>query len=546
MPPTIIAFMTSRRITCTLLIAVVVVLATLPGCGEPSLSSSEQIVLRDIFRSGLEMQSDPFVRAETLRAMTLTGDPELADHVEPLLSDSSPMVQVAAFRKIVSTDHRSARQRAMYLFNRSDEAVQYQILDASLTYGSDTLQRTMLERALRVDSSRLRLRALQDGLLRDIEQAREDGDEEQLRHELLPELSRYVDDEDPEIAAIALATLTEAGQYDRADAFIERLADDSNSTEDRIDAARTLVFARVERAREIYTEILDDVGAYDPDTLGIPDRRIDERLLRLAVLGETILGNPEFVDPAMTYLDGAESSETVEVLEVLAANPSPDASIALRTHMRDANPTVRRRAIALYGERDDVRPDALIGALRHDDYESQRMLVGFLSDQFADSWVDYLDGRLDDGDPDTVERTLRMMQTVLRNDHEFRTIAPLQNRLENLATGESGGFDIPTEQEDDALSEQLESIANIAAYLLFRVSDEGAFQEVIRQNPDPQTRYAYLEHLVNHDPHEHIGILRQYLYDDIYALRLMAATGLWIAFADTATWPVEEPEDESP
>ena len=533
-----------RRVASALLVTTVLALAIAPGCGEAELSSSEQELIRDIFRSGLENPVDPFVRAETLRAMKITEVPELADHAEPLIADPHPMVQVAAYRKMVAADHPSARQRAMHLFNRGDEDQQYQLLDISLRYGSDTLRRTMLERALRVDSSRLRLRALEEGLLKEIEQAREEGDDNELRHELLPELSRYVDDNDPEIAAIALATLTEAGQYDRADAFIERLADESNSTEDRVDAARTLVFARIDRARDLYTEMLDDVGAYDPDALGIPDRRIDDRLLRLAVLGKTVLGNPDFVDPAMAYLDGADTTETVEVLEVLAANPSPDASIALRTHMRDANATVRRRAIALYGERDDVRPDALIGALRHDDYETQRMLVGFLSQQFAEPWVDYLRERLDDTNPDTVEQTLRMMQSILRSDEELATIAPLQQRLEHLATGENLPFDTSALPDDEELASQIESISNVAAYLLFRVSEEGAFREVIRQNPDPQTRYAYLEHLTSHDPREHVGVLREYLYDDIYALRLMAAAGLWSAFRDSASWPVQSEGDD--
>ncbi len=514
------------------------------GCRDTSVSSSDEEAMRNIYRSGLEMQNDPFVRAETLRAMKLTGDPELADHAIDLVDDPHPMVRVAALRKLVSANHPRARQRALLLFNRSDDDEEkYQIFDASVVSESDTLRRAIIERGLRDDAPRLRMRALEEGLLRQIDEAQQEGDDELLRHELLPELSDYIDDGDPQIAAVALQTIAEAGRAQWADEFIDRLADDARPVDERVDAARTLVFGGVADAEELFEEILDDVGAYDPDALGIPERQIDDRLLRLAVLGLTILGHPEFVDPAMEYLDDATTAETVEVLQVLAENPAEDASIALRTHMRDANATVRRQSIMLYGERDDIRPDALIGALRHDDYETQQMLVAILSQRFPDRWQEYLASRLADADAVTVEQTLRSMQTMLSSDEELASIAPLVDRLQELAVGENLGFEVDESDEDELARKQ--SIANIAAYLLFRVSDEGSFREVIRENPDPQTRYAYLEHLMMHEPEAHVDILRDYLYDDLFALRLMAATGLWRVFADELSWPaVEEGEEE--
>ena len=519
--------------------ALILVTALSTGCPSSQLSEAEEEELTKIFRSGLEMGDDPFVRAETLRAIDLTGDPRLAEQALGLTDDPHPMVQIAALRVLVRADHPQARQRAMHLFNRGDEDLRYHILDVCLTDGNETLRRALQTRALRSNSSRLRLRALEDGLLQKIAQAQEAGDDEALRRELWPELGTYVDDDHPDVAATALRALLDAGQQERAEAVIERYQDDSLDTDERVAAARILMQARVEQARPAFEALLERAGAFDPEALGIPERRVDDDLLRLTVLGLAALGDPEFVAPAQRHLDEADLEQTLEVIDALAANPTSDAAVTLRTHMRDARADIRRRAIILYGQREDARPDALFGAIRHDDFEAQRSIVTILTERFPDQWRDYLAGRLESTDAERVESALRTMQQLLRTDEELAVIEPLQPLLERLATGE----ELPLEVDDDqATQAQISTIANLAAYMLFRISDEGTFFDVMANTPDRQTRYAYLEFLATNQPQDHIDTLRGYLYDDLFVFRLLAATGLWRAFADTVQWRGPAPE----
>lgn len=500
----------------------------LSGCRSDQLTEAETREMEDIFRSGLEMGDDPFIRAETIRVLDLADDPRLVELIAPLTDDSEPVVRIAALRTMIRTDADTSRvrRRTVNTFNSAGEEERYRVLEAALEFGDVTLRRTLIERALRSDSARLRQRALQDGLLAAIDEAREAGEDERLRNDLLPELGTYVDDDEPQIAATALAALIEAGQYERADRFIERFLDDGAATEDRIAAARILIQARVEKAGEAYIEVLDGVGAYDADSLGIPQRRIDDGLLRMAILGRASLGDTDFAEAAIDYRADASTEEILEVLDALGPNPSQDAAITLGTAMRDANPRIRRRAIALYGQRPDARDSHLRGALsRREDFEAQKMLATILTTRFADEWQEFLQRRLQSEDLTTVEDTLRDMQSLLRTEEELQVILPLRPQLEELATANADGAD-----------EQQIQIRNLAAYMLFRISEEGTVHDVLQNNSDPQTRYAYLEHLVLHEPTKHLQTFRDHLYDDLFVLRLMAATGLAIAFQDQINW----------
>ncbi len=496
------------------------------GCKDNNLTEEEVELIEAILRSGLEMDDDAYVRAETLRVIELTGDERLASWADPLTRDDDPMVRVAALRVLVQADPGSAttRARALNVFARGETDERYEVLDVALAYGDPTLRRTLIERAQRSSAPRLRLRALQEGLFVQIDEARAAGNDDLLRQELLPELGTIVDDEDPEVAATALAALIEAGQTDRADRFIATFADPGADIERRVDAGRILLNARVRAAEDTFHKLLEAAGAYDPGSLGVPQRRIDERLLRLAVLGLVAMGREDFVEPALGYRTGATVDDNVEILRALGENPHPDAAVTLSTAMRDASPAIRRTAIALYGVREDASFSRLRGAMDRDDFISQRLVAGFLSDRFADEWQRFLGQRLDSDDTQVVQQTLRTMQILLRTEEELQVLQPMTEQLLRLAT------------DDDP------ETASLAAYLLFRVSDEGEFQEILRQNRDPQTRYAYLEHLATHHPQQHIAVFRNHLLNDHFSLRLMSAAGLVLAFQDSIEWEVVEAE----
>lgn len=501
-------------------------LVSVPGCKGERLTEDEEAVLEAIFRSGLEMSDDPYVRAETLRVMELTGDRRLGDWADPLTRDQDRMVRLAALRKLLLAGHDQAGRRALSLFTRGNAVEQYQVLEMVLRHGDEELQATMLERARRSGSGKIRLRALEAGLMEEVERAKREGDE-RLGAELLPELGRFVDDEDPEIAARALRALIDAGQTERAERFIALFLDRRATLEERRDAGRILVRARVEEAREAFLEILESVGAYDGETFGIPEREVADDLVRLSVLGMSALGEPEFARLAQEYRTGSDVEETLEVLRALGPNPSPEAAVTLSTAMRDSHPEIRRSAIVLYGARPDAQASRLRGAMGRDDFEAQKTIVSIMVERFAEDWRDFLATRLRSDDAMAVEQTLEMLRTVLRNEEELAVAAALAPELERLAGSATPG------------DERSVRTAGLASYLLLRVSGERAAGMGIGKNSDLQTRYAYLEHLVTNAPGEEVGLMREHLYDDSFALRLMAAAGLAAAFQDQLSWSVE-------
>lgn len=501
------------------LIVMLLAMMMMTACSAESLRDGERETIDAILRSGLEMGDDPFVRAETLRALELIDDARVVELAEPLLDDPSPMVRVAALRLMILHDHPRARQEAMANYNRADDPEKRLIVATALELGSDTLRRTMISRALRAEDPRQRRMAFEAGPYATVEALQEAGDETTLRRSALPELGGFVEDPDPDIAAMALARLTEAGQPDRAQAFIERFADTKQPLEARLDAGRILVRSRAELARETFADLLERAGVYDAETLGLPQRRIDPQLVRVAALGLTALGDETYVASAQEYLRGAEVEPTIEVLSALATNPSDDAAVSLRIAMRDAREPVRRAAINLYAARDDAQPDALISAMRIDDFETQKLIAGQLTERFAEAWRETLSARLQN--EEQAAETLRTLQMVLRDEAELELIvAPLAARLEALASSDNA------------------EVAALAAYLLLRVDSDGELPEAIRASSDPQIRQAYLEYLATSEtPTQYLDELRANLFEDRFVLRLFAAAGMWRAFPDQVRAP---------
>ena len=514
-----------HRLTTTagLLVALLAAAFSL-GCQSDTITDDEARIAVDIYRTGLEMEADPYVRAETLRALATADDPRLAEFADPLTRDPDPMVRLAALDTLIHYDASRARDRAMLIYNQGDVDERRQVLHLSADSDNSRLRNVMLERAQRSSDASLRRLSLERGLIADIQAAQEEGDEELLERDLYPKLGRHVDDDDLEVASLALRRLLEAGQEGRAQRFLERLQDEQRPIEERRRAAELLLRARADSAAPVFADILQSVGAHDPDELGIPDEPIDDQLLRLAVLGLVALGNDDFIAPAQAHLHDADVSDHMTILEALSANPNPEITITLRADTADANDDIRRQAIDLYGERQDARASTLFRTLRRDDLETQRRAVSILSHRFLDDFREDLDDRLHRDDLDDVEDTLQILQETLRRDEELAVLSPLGERLEFLATHQPASADL-----DEETRAQVARIQSLAAFLLFCASDEGIFEEVIQKNPDSYTRYVYLAHLIDTTPTDHLAVFRNHLKSDRFALRLMAATGLWHA-----------------
>ncbi|MFU8802679.1 MAG: hypothetical protein ACNA8W_02620 [Bradymonadaceae bacterium] len=494
------------------------------GCTDGELSDDERAEVMRIFHTGLELEKDPYVRAETLRILEILADPHLAELAEARVQDSAPVARVAALRVLMRTEHPQARQRSLAAFNSGSEREKLAILRAALDVGNEPLRRTLTERALRAPEPRVRALAFESGPLPRFEEALAAGNTDLLNRTLIPEIGKFIEDDDDYLASLALSKLIEAGETDRARPLLERFENEQETVERRVTAARALMRARVQEARPLFEAVLAASDDFDVEAIGVPKRRIDAAIIRASLLGATGLGNAELISPTQDLLKGADVAESIEVLEALAANPSSEAAVSLRIALRDARTNLRRPAIRLYADRKDAQADALFGAMRHDDIESQKMIAEILATRFADEWKIHLAQRLQN--EQLVDATLTLLRDVIRSEEEFAVLAQLKEPLLEIAGGE--------ERTRSAL----------ASYLLFRMPGGENLSGVMTRQGDLETWYAYMEYLITQESREHVPIFRENLYADLYGLRLMSAAGLWAVFPSKEPLAAAEAADE--
>ena len=106
-------------------------------------------------------------------------------------------------------------------------------------------------------------------------------------------------------------------------------------------------------------------------------------------------------------------------------------------------------------------------------------------------------------------------------------IEPLKDRLLELTKGDKS-----------------ERAAAAAYLLLLNASGTEELTAVLAKSEDVHTRYVYLEYLMKQRPAESVDVFRRYFHDDLYALRLMSAAGLWRAFKTTGGGGEAAPEGE--
>lgn len=536
----------------TVLAAATAVATLVTGCGPDSLSEPEQQKTYDIYRSGLEMQADQFVRAETLRAAELTETPAIADEAAELLDDPAPVVRVAAMRTLLRAGDPDSPYRAL-LTVFDDDAPQrerHQVLDIALDEEGERLRETALRLARRDVSPRIRMLGLQKGVIDELQQLQEDDEDRDVdEYDLLDELAEFVDDDDPRIAATALRELIANDRTSRVDRLLETFGDQTNATDQRVAAGQVLMLARVDEARPHYEDILEEADEERPEGLRLPEPPMDDDLIRIAVLGKAILGDVDYVEGAQEYRVEAETTEeALEVIEALGHNPSEEAAISLRSDIRSSNPDIRRRAMTIYADRDDARADVFIGALDHEDVETRRRAISVVADTFRDEFAEQIRRDLASPMPDDVEESLWSLHRILRADPDAQpAVEQLRDSLEQLVTEQKLDLDFDEDDGEDP-TDQIQQINTLAAWLLFQISDEtDRYQQIIDDHAGPRILSSYLEHLAVDEPAEHADVLRDYLLDDLYVMRLMAATGLWRAFGDgdDVRWPgAPDPEAE--
>jgi len=502
--------MSYARFTAALL--VLTFAAAFVGCEHDELADAERSEIHRIFKTGIDHDSDPYVQAETLRVLEMLGDPTLDEYARGAVDADAPMVRVAALRVLLATGHKDVRGEVLSRFSKGDKDERRAILTAALEYGSAPLRREITARSIRSDDPFLRRLAFERGQLARIDAARKAKRTKYLQRTLYPELGRLIKRDDPLIASLALQKFLEVGQTDRAEPLLETLKNRHASVDDRLSAARILAGAHAKAAEKPFLAIIArrDAAMKD-DSLAVPDKVVDPRLLRAAVIGAVAAGNEKLVDRAQKYRKNATEAEALEILDALGTNPSADAAVALKVAMQDARPSVRHRAIALYEVRKDADPAALVEAMQGARYETQRRLAAILRSRFKKAWIARLASLLRRSSE--VDSTLEMLRNVITTREQAEDIiAPLRETLQKITTSDK------------------KERATLASYLLALVSSGKEADRLASHDLDEATRYAYLEFLVRSAPAKNVDMFRRFFYDDVFVIRLMSAAGLWRAY----------------
>lgn len=501
------------------------------GCNSQKLSEEERTEIMRVFHTGVDMKADPYVQVETMRFLTILADPGLNHFAEPGIQDKSPAVRVAALRVLLVTDHPQLRQHTIAMFNKADDPEKLAIVNSVMELGDPTLQRILLDRAVRSTLPKLRLIAFKNGLISRVDEALASKNTDALRQILLPELGAFLDHEDEQIAALALHKVVKAGDADRATALITQLSNGREPVEMRLRAARILTASELS-AEELPTllpefhRLIETFDAPMDSRRGSDQRRLDAGLVRAAILGSTALDDPTYIERAQGFIDGADTDETLEVLTALARNNSDAAAVSMRVAMRHSQARVRRHAVLLYSKRSDARADALIGAMRHDDFETQKLLAEILSTpRFVDDWSKNLALQLQN--TTFADETLARLRNVLSTPEELAALRPAREMLEKIATDNTYKVGVDAPEDVDKKPRR----AALAAYLLVQIADAQTSHKIVEEHLDHETRYAYLEHLIKQDPAAHVDSFRRHFKDDLFALRLASSTGLWLALA---------------
>jgi hypothetical protein len=506
-PRVLVALCVAMLLSFTLLVS---------GCENEELKETEIQEINKILATGTGFEDDPFVRAETLRVLELLADARLDRYARDLVEDSSPMVRVAALRALLATKNKEAERLVLADYNRASEPARLAMIEAAMEYGPESLRRELFERAINSKDLRLRAIAFEEGTLAEVNRAVRDSDQQKLKIELKPKLSKLVDSDDFYIAAASLRKLNELGYGERAEPLLAKFRSEDTPVSDRTHLARILRVAGIEAAKPDFVAIaettLDDEGKEEKDKkLELPIKRIDERLVRAAVLGAVALGEERFIEAAQGYLRNASQDESIEVLEALARNTSENATVSIKIAMQDARPPVRHQAIDLYGKRADAEAKALINALRQEDPMARRKIANILVARFPKEWSQDL--RIQLKAEERKDIVLALLRDVIDREKDRAILEPISEQLNELTKD-------PKPQR-----------SSTAAYLLLLSDpDNEAYRKSLEETSNVQTRYVFLEHMLRTNPKEGVPIFRRYFYDDLYAMRLISAAGLWRAF----------------
>lgn len=440
-----------------------------------------------IIEQGLT-DTDPWVRAETVRLVGLLDERRWIARLQETLTDPSPLVQNAAVEALLRVGDSQAENATLNLLvsGSSEQRAQLVYLVAGVAEGD--FRRQAIERSLRDTDSLVRAAAV-----RAIAEHGVRVSAETLVH--------LVDDADIRVADEAFTYLASL-QPDRArDAAMERLRSDDPETRQRgIALARHVASADLWPAMRSYA-----VAGSESDQ-------------RMAVLFLGRLGDPLAEEPLRQLVLSAESQTAAFALDALSHIDTLRAQEQARRHRNDARVPVRSAAFDIM-----LRQGA-----------SNEILEGFLSDT----------------DPELAYRALLGMQrrdaayTAGAVGRSLRSAEEPASPLRALVRASIRGDIRPMLREargaiEPMMSHEDPDVAWMATRLLLEVEPTSTQTDRLLSDGRAEPLYALLERTLTEDGNPS-DLYAQTMDADLFLIRLATAVGMWRLGADYIA-PVTEP-----
>jgi HEAT repeat protein len=470
------------------------------ACGEPhEIPTEDAARVKALFLEGLG-SSEPAVRLETVRALGLTGSVELRE-----------LLRVASKDPDVAVRHSAAA----LLFAQTGECKP--MLVAALTGEDERLRRAAARELIRPDMDPARLQEFVTLALRSrdpvvLERAVRVGvlprvqGQGQLDREAMTLLLRLVEEGDVVTAGVALQTLKRAGRDDLVADLLQQ-ARKGPSVEER------------RRAIQVLTEVGEPTlkPALDELVQGPEGKLRQDAALGLASLGE--LGR---LDEVRTLLKGADEETTTRALRHLAANPSRDIYLLLKTSREDSRPGVRAASYAALARHPEAKPADFRRGLTDPDPSVPPVALRALLTSRPGALAETLSALMKD--PNEVERgAVGLLSALdsLKRDQEAEHLKALRGQLLRL-----------TPDLVLLLKSPSSPVRAAAAELLFERPDPLGFFEGI-ESRSPEIVYAVVDRLAqepNQDPLGPRGWLVEQQGHPLVLVRILSGAALWRAY----------------
>jgi HEAT repeat protein len=323
--------MNARRYVPDLVAGVALLAFSAGACRPSEVPVVVELPLAEVIERALDegvSAENPWIRAETLRLLSLSGAPEWRGTLQAGLQDEHPIVRALAIEALLPSGDADAQSAALELLVQGDREAKSRLLDLILANGTAEFQSHAAAMLLRDGSADIRRSTLLQ--IRNVQVAVEPA----LREQLINDLDTRVAD-----AAFAWLVATDPA------GALERVQTGLRSSDPEI-RSQALEFSRHMATADLWPTMRAYVRSGD----------VQSRFAAECVLGQ--LGDPTVEESLRTVLLTGSASDAALALRAISRIRTERAQTQVERQIDDPRQEVRSAALDILLER-QVPPSAV-------------------------------------------------------------------------------------------------------------------------------------------------------------------------------------------